>query len=112
VKSRAVALALGVTVAVLATPPVSRAQPAPRVPRTGLLCATRCSPMMGGFEQGLRELPYIDGQNIVVDLRGAGAADDQLPRAAAELILNLTTAKALGLTIPDSLLVRADQVIR
>jgi putative ABC transport system substrate-binding protein len=86
VKSRAVALALGVAVAVLATPPVSRAQPAPRVPRIALLCATQCGPMMGGFEQGLRELEYIDGQNIVVDLRGAGAADDQLPRAAAELI--------------------------
>jgi putative tryptophan/tyrosine transport system substrate-binding protein len=69
-------------------PRAAGAQQAGKVYRVGVLDPGRapggaCVP---GFREGLRQLGYIEGQTIVVDLRYAGDDPGRIPVLAAELV--------------------------
>ena len=65
-----------------------------------------------GYGPRLRLIYRQAARLLVKALRGVKPED--LPAEQPtnfDLVINLTTAKALGLTIPETLLVRADKVI-
>ncbi len=72
----------------LANPPAG-AQPAKKVPHIGYLAgvsATADAPRLAAFRQGLRELGYVEGQNIQIDYRHESLDLQRLPDLAAELV--------------------------
>ena len=65
------------------------AQQPKKVPRIGFLAAPSpsfFSARAEGFRQGLRDLGYIEGKNIVIEYRYAEGKRDRLPELAAELV--------------------------
>jgi putative ABC transport system substrate-binding protein len=64
------------------------AQQAPKVARIGFLALNRAaSPRLGeAFLQGLRDLGYVEGRNVVIEFRDAEGKPERLPALAAELV--------------------------
>jgi len=73
----------------VAAPLVAKAQQAGKVYRIGYLSAssgTSNPRILEAFRQGLRELGWVEGQNIVIEYRWAEGRFDRLPDLAAELV--------------------------
>jgi putative ABC transport system substrate-binding protein len=76
---------------VLAVPRGSLAQQQPKVARIGFLYfGSRQSSLDSGrytaFLQGMRELGYVEGTNLVIETRFADGNNERLPALAAELV--------------------------
>ena len=88
---KSAASSLLIAVALVAFAVIAQAQQPKKVPRIGFLVSgspssTREVGQVEAFRQGLRELGYVEGQNIAIEYRYAEGAEERLLNLAAELV--------------------------
>ena len=83
---KAVVPSIFVVVVLLAVAVIAEAQQAKKIPRIGYLATSATSARIEAFRQGLRELGYVEGKNIVVEYRYAEGKADRERELAAELV--------------------------
>lgn len=81
-------LATAMVVLLLAVTPHATAQEARKIPRIGVLMGalTEGSPGIEALRQALRELGYVEGQNVAIEWRWARGDVARLPDLAQELV--------------------------
>ena len=69
---------------------VKAQQQAKKIPRIGLLSSAGASQTPGfqieAFREGLRDLGYIEGENILIEYRYAEGEQDRIPSLVTELV--------------------------
>ena len=73
----------------LTTVSLSHAQQPAKIPRIGFLSTASLASLsarLNAFRQGLRDLGYIEGKNIIIEHRSADGNPDRLPELAVELV--------------------------
>ena len=76
-------------VAALGGTAISDAQQLKKVARIGFLASSsseRVKSRLAAFQQGLRELGYVEGKNVIVEYRSAEGKFERLPEIASELV--------------------------
>lgn len=117
-------LVAALTLILVAVPLAVEAQPAGKVARVGVLTVLPMSSMMfpRQFPEALRELGYVEKQNIILEWRSADGRPDRLADLAAELVrvkvdvmvaitnADILAAKRATTTIPIIMAAAADPV--
>jgi putative ABC transport system substrate-binding protein len=88
-KRGAVSVILTAALGLLSAPLPSEAEQAPAIPRIGMLRTGSPSHRpeeIEAFRKGLRDLGYVEEQNIAIAFRFAEGREDRLPELAAELV--------------------------
>jgi putative ABC transport system substrate-binding protein len=70
----------------LAAPLTAQAQQAGKIPRIGFLVVAQNPGVESRFPQGLRDLGYVDGRDVIIEWRDAGGDNRRLPSLAADLV--------------------------
>jgi ABC-type uncharacterized transport system substrate-binding protein len=80
--------------------PAAAQQPA-KVPRIGFLASSGSGPdpRFKAFQQGLRELGYIEGKNIVIEYRYSEGSSDRLTELTADFVRRKVDVIVTGSTI-------------
>jgi putative ABC transport system substrate-binding protein len=88
VKASTLVLVVNVMVGLLAAPLAVEAQQAGKAWKIAFLGSSLsgAAPFVQAFQQGLRELGYVEGQNITVERRYSEGMTERLPDLAAELV--------------------------
>lgn len=74
-------------VAAVGSPLTTWAQPGTKIPRVGVIGERGSSdPFLDAFRQGLRELGYSEGRNILVEYRYADGMIDRVSKLATDLL--------------------------
>jgi len=107
---------IGTTVAAwpIATHAQQRNGPSDIVPRIGYLAPSlspEASRLIEAFRQGLHDIGYVEGQNIVLELRSAEGRPDRFPALAAELVALKVDVIVAGATPTVLVLKQATQTI-
>ena len=87
--SSTVACLVTFTLSLVMAPLAITAQPREKIPRVAVLepgSHARPTPCLLPFQQGLRDLGYVEGQTILLDYRYSEGHIDRLPALAAELV--------------------------
>jgi putative ABC transport system substrate-binding protein len=89
---KTVRLVVMLALVILTAPLIAEAQPSANLPRIGILLTGAPPPApdhsmsLGAFRQGLRDLGYVEGQNIILEFRYAEGRFERLPGLTAELV--------------------------
>ena len=98
------AFVASLTGGLLTAPLAAEAQQAAKVARLGFLALNLAAnpPLPEAFRQGLRDLGYVEGRNVVIEYRDAEGKYDRFPALAAELVASKVEVIVVT-TVPSAL---------